>query len=509
MNRSKPEEGKNIVNISILLTLTLCLGIYLIMTSAVIAQDGVTFIEYAKALDNAFTETVRQQYQHPGYPLLILTTYKILQYIGAPASVLTWIYSGQSVALLFRMLAVTMLYFVGRKLVGPRMSFWAVLIFILLPLPAKYGSDALSDWPNMFFLSAGFLLLLDGAKTGKWFPFGCAGFVAGAGYLIRPECAQLVVFGVLWLLIHFLRAERIISRGRIMVAMGVLLAGFLISAGPYMAAKGAIFPKKDVGRFAANVKQNQPSRKSEAPAPNVAEEYKRDFSPANIAAAIVKLADNEGRTFMWFFVPALLIGLCKSLKKRKWYEPEKFFIVTLITLNIFLMIWLYCKYDYMSARHSMALSIFTAFSVPVGLEVLAQWIENQFGKSSTQPALADKGCRFWFLTLIVIGISICIPKLLRPIRAEKHAHRSIADWLKTNSNPEDTVAVPDKRISFYAERQGLIYNNGKIPTNAVYVVKIFGRKDDPVLSPQESAKTEYRYINKKDGKVRAVIYRNF
>jgi len=507
MKRTQSEKTKDIVNILILLTLTLCLGIYLIITTTVIAQDGVTFIEYAKALDNTFSETVRQQCQHPGYPLLILITYKISQYIGAPASVLTWIYCGQSVALLFRTLAVTMLYFVGRKLVGSRFNFWAILIFILLPLPAKYGSDVLSDWPNMFFLSAGFLLLLHGSETGKLLPFGCAGLAAGAGYLIRPECAQLVVFGVLWLVIQFLRPERVISRGRIMVAMGVLLAGFLISAGPYMAAKGAIFPKKNVGRFAANVRQNQPCRKGETLVANIPEECKSDFSPANIAA-IVKLAYNVGRTFMWFFVPALLVGVCKFLKKHKWYEPEKFFISTLIALNILLMIWLYCKYAYMSARHTMVLSIFTAFFIPFGLESLSQWIENRIGKSSTQPALADKGYRFWFLTLIVIGICICIPKLLRPIRADKCFYRSVAGWLNLNSSPSDVLAVPDKRISFYAGRQGLIYKNGKIPKNAVYVVEIFGRKDN-TASLQESAKTEYRYINKKDGKVRAVIYRNF
>ena len=123
MKRTQHEKTKDIVNISILLTLILCLGIYLIITTTVIAQDGVTFIEYAKALDSSFVETVQREYQHPGYPLLILATYKISQFLEVPASVWTWIYSGQSVALLFRLLSVLVLFYIGRKITSSRKSF--------------------------------------------------------------------------------------------------------------------------------------------------------------------------------------------------------------------------------------------------------------------------------------------------------------------------------------------------------------------------------------------------
>jgi hypothetical protein len=109
---------------------------------------------------------------------------------------------------------------------------------------------------------------------------------------------------------------------------------------------------------------------------------------------------------------------------------------------------------------------------------------------------------------VIIGVSICIPRLLQSIRVEKDAYRMAAEWLRVNSESYDAIAVSDKRISFYAEREGLIYENGKIPTNVVYVVKIFGTKDDPALSLRESGKVEYEYIDKKNGKT-IFIYRNF
>jgi 4-amino-4-deoxy-L-arabinose transferase-like glycosyltransferase len=504
---SKPAETKNIVNISILLAVALCLGMYLVITTTLIAGDGVIFIEYAKGLDGAFIETVQHEYQHPGYPLLILATYKISQLLHIPASLSTWIYSGQSVTLMFKLLTVSVLYFVGTKLTSRRMSFWALLILIVLPLPAEYGSDVLSDWPNMFFLALGFLLLLHGAGTGKWWPFAYAGLAAGAGYLIRPECAQLVVFGVLWLTLQLFRPGHLGQRKAIL-ALCLMVAGFFVIAGPYMAMKGAVFPKKNVGRITKKTPDVLSSPKNEG-FQNPVAQYESGFSPVNTVGAIRKLADNIGRTLMWFFVPALLIGILKSFKGQKYNEPEKFFIVALINLNILLMVWLYCKYGYMSTRHTMALSVFTVFYVPPGLEVLAFWIESRFGRSSKQPVPAEGGLRFWFLILMVTGICVCIPKLLRPIRAPKKAYREAADWVRANTETYDMIAVPDKRIAFYAERKGLIYDNGKIPQNAVYVVKIFGRKDDPALSPQEAGKVEYKYVDEKNGKTRAVIYRNF
>jgi len=186
---------KDFISISILLTAALCIGVYLIITTILIAKDGVTFIEYAQKLEAAPVKTMSNEFQHPGYPYLILMAHKITGFLHKNTSVFGWIYCAQSIALLFRLIAIIILYFIGKKLLDSRLSFWAILIFILLPHPAKYGSDALSDWPHLCFLAAGLLLMLSGASNKRFWLFGFAGLVSGTGYLIRPECVQLVVSG--------------------------------------------------------------------------------------------------------------------------------------------------------------------------------------------------------------------------------------------------------------------------------------------------------------------------
>ncbi|MHC4160386.1 MAG: glycosyltransferase family 39 protein, partial [Planctomycetota bacterium] len=186
------------IHVIILLALATVIGIYLISTTTVIAKDGVTFIEYAKKLKVAPIGTMARKYQHPGYPLLILLAHKIASVLHEGVSIWSWIYCAQGVALTFRLLAIIAVYFIGRDLVGAEFSFWAVLILVFLPKPAEYGSDALSDWPHIFFLAGGVWLLMR-ASNGQWWLFGFAGLAAGMGYLIRPECAQVVVFGFFWL----------------------------------------------------------------------------------------------------------------------------------------------------------------------------------------------------------------------------------------------------------------------------------------------------------------------
>jgi hypothetical protein len=493
--------------LSILLIAALCIGIYLIVTTAIIAKDGVSFINYAGQLDIAPVKTMKNEFQHPGYPWLILIAHKITNFFHPNSSVLSWIYCGQAVTLLFRLLAITMLYFLGRQLVGAGMSFWAVLVLVFLPEPAKYGSDALSDWPHLFFLFAGLLFLTVGAMNYKWWLFGLAGLAAGAGYLVRPECAQIVVLGSLWCGLQIFRTQNTEGRLRALSAAFFLLATFVIIAAPYMKLKGAIFPKKDIGRFAAV--SNQGGIYTAGSPVALPIQKASIFTPAKIVLAFGKFIEQTSQTLMWFFVPPLLIGVYKWLKSRKWYEPEKFFIIALIAVNILAMIWLYSKHGYMSGRHTLPLMAVLIIFVPAGIQELALWLEKKFLRKPGSFAVNNRSRQFCFCLIIVIGISICIPKLLKPIRMEEQGYRAAADWLRANTKISDVVAVPDKRINFYAERAGPVYEDGNIPAGAVYIVKEIKAGSVWQTSTEDSDKVEYRYIGKRKKQLSVAIYKNF
>ena len=66
MANEQSGKSKSIIHISILLAVGLCIGIYLISTTVLIAKDGITFIEYAKNLESAPVKTMQDERQHPG-----------------------------------------------------------------------------------------------------------------------------------------------------------------------------------------------------------------------------------------------------------------------------------------------------------------------------------------------------------------------------------------------------------------------------------------------------------
>jgi len=499
-------RSKDFINLSILLTLAFFVGLYIIYTTVVISKDGVIFIKYAKQFDTDPVRTMVNEYQHPGYPWLILQAHKMTGFLHKDTSILSWIYCGQGVALVFRLLALAILYFVGKKLFGFRMCFWWILILVLLPKPAGYGSDVLSDWPHLCFLVAGLLLLFNGSVSNRWWMFGFVGLAGGIGYLIRPECLQLVALGSLWLGLQFFWSKRTISKGKVISALVLLLVSFIAIAGPYMKLKGSILPKKNFDLFAKSLQQSEFYTQSNQ---GISESVLAfQFMPTSVIKAFCKLFSNVGETLLWFFVPALLIGMYKWFNLRKWHEPEAFFVIGLIALNVPLVILLYCKYGYISDRHTLPLLILPVLYVPLGLQELANWLEERFPKKVKCFPESNHDVNFWFLVLFLVGISLCVPKLFRPIRINRQGYRAAATWLKANTDVAAIVAVPDKRISFYAEREGFVYKNGNIPSNAVYVVKISeGQKDETVL--MESLDTvEYKYVSKEKSGVNVFIQKN-
>jgi hypothetical protein len=490
--------------LSILLTIALGVGLYLIITTAVIAKDAVTFIRYAQEFDKAPAMTMADEFQHPGYPWLILAAHKITAVFYPDSSVMRWVYCGQGVALLFRLLTIIAVYFLGKRLFDARLSFFAALILVFLPEPAKYGSDALSDWPHLFFLVAGFLFLVIGAVNNNRWLFGLAGLSAGAGYLVRPECAQIIVLGSFWCGLQIVRSKSAITRSRAISSFMLLLAAFMIFAAPYMKLKGAVFPKKDVGRFSAESKQEIVSPVATPTVPSAAEASR--YTPTRIAGAVGKFAQQTSQTLMWFFVLPLLIGIYNWFKKRKWYDAEKFFIIILIAVNLSVLVWLYCRHGYMSDRHTLPLMTVLVLFIPAGLQELALWLEKKV--SGEVRSDSGSGRRFYFVVLLAAGIFICVPKLLKPIRIEERGYKMAADWLAANTKSSDVVAVPDKRINFYAGRMGPVYEDENIPAGPAYVVKKINTGNSADASAEKSGRAEYRYIDKKKKRVSIAIYKN-
>jgi hypothetical protein len=486
-------------------------GIYLICTTVLISKDGTLYIDCAKQFvsNNFVVEAVRNMPVCPGYPFLIYLMHKTAGLFSNAESLQSWIVSAQAVSLLSKLIASAALYFAGSYFAGRKAAFWGVLILSILPDSAEYGSDALTEWPQLMFLATGFLLLLWGAQYRKSWMFGWAGIAAGLGYLVRSESCQLILYGGVWLIFNLIRPEGKMRRTKAAGALILLAAGFAIVAAPYMKLKGYVFPDQMILKLPAMLSVNDNTDSACGANVCVAGIYtSKTFGNKT-------LTKNICETLMYYFVPYLLIGCYYYFRKQSKSPGQAFYAAAFIVLNIMLLSWqLYCRQlyclNFLSRRHTLALVAFTAFYIPIGIEIIAGWINERTtkGRSITEkdrPFDSAQDRQRWFYILLIIGIAICLPKLFKLIDTQKYGYRDAATWLGKNTAPADVIAVPDPRISFYAERTGLEYDQ-QIPEQVDYIVRIVKSEDE---RPEIGKKNEEKYstgVDKKESR-KLVIYK--
>ena len=495
------EHKDDVFNLLILIFIASVFGVYLIATTVLIARDGVYYIERAQKLSSDPVGVIKGH--PPGYPFLIFAAHKFVTLFTNNSSVFTWIYTAQSVTLLCRLIALIPLYFIGKFLVGSKITFWATLILIILPYPAEFGSDALRDWPHILFLAAGFLLLLWGAKQGKWWMFGIAGLAGGLGYIIRPECAQLVIYGALWLSIRWFLPTNNMNRTKVVCALLILLIGFAVPAGPYMKAKGRILPAK-LEHLISFSYQSQSQGVVKEDIDNHNDVYETVSLPGNVAKAIYRLIVKISDNLMHFFTLILVIGIYSRFHKQsKATDIERFFVPVFIALNVIMMILLYCGYGYISRRHCLPLIVCTIFYVPIGLQISADWLSSRFSKGRL---VNNPNPQLWFFILVAVGVGICLPKLTSPLRIEKQGYRDAVKWLKENTTQEDLIAVPDSRIGFYAERNTLVSKSKNAFEGVDYIVSL-GKDESEQLKVGRVVQEKLSlWLDKRRKKNRLIIY---
>jgi hypothetical protein len=482
-------ERQDFVHIAVLVIITLVIGVYLIATTVLISKDGTLYIACAR-------KTVDIGVQAPGYPFSIYLMHKAAGVFYDTQSLQGWIISAQAVSLLSKLIAVIALYFVGSYFVGSRLSFWGVLILSILPDSVSYGSDALTDWPNIMFLATGFLLLLSGVRYRKPWIFGCAGIAGGFGYLVRPECGQVVLYGIAWLLFNIIRPQDKMKRTKAAGALLLLLAGFGIIAVPYMQSKGYVFPEQPIWKLPALLSMSYD---------NIGSALNTNMYLAGLSIGKIignnTLVNNMCETLLYYFVPALLTGSYYYFRRQPKKVEQTFFAAAFIVVNVAIALW---QSSYrglaLSRRYTLPLVAFTIFYIPVGFHIIACWL-------GTKGVAVEKNVRRWFFILIVIGIGICATKLvmITPLRWEKQGYRDAAEWLSKNTDPTDIVAVPDMRIIFYAERKGIEYSE-QLPEQANYIVRI-AKSNDEKLGIDKNIKEEYSTWVNSHKKSKLVIYK--
>ncbi|MBA7484462.1 hypothetical protein ES707_19989 [subsurface metagenome] len=502
----RPPRPRNSLHIAVLLIISLGVGIYIIATTVLITQDGILHIRLAQNFPQNPIGMIKHNPPF-GYPFLIFLTHKVTTSFSQNGSVYSWIYSAQSVSLLCRVLSLIPLYFIGKLLVGSRRSFWGLLILIMLPYPAEFGSDVIREWPHVLFLATGMAFLIYGARYGKWWMFAIAGLAAGLGHTIREECAQIVIYGTLWLLISLFFPRPNISRLKAIRLTLILLIGFAIPAAPYMKVRGRVLPSKLKSVISCNTPW-QSGGLEQSGFDGTPALYTASGMPTDILKALGQLGEKISDNLMYFFALPLIVGLyCHFRKLRRVLLTERFFIFAMIVLYVVMMVLLHINYSYISRRHCMPIIVFTAFYIPVGLQILARWLSKRTSKNGLA---VRKNRQRWFFILVAVGFSICTAKFGRitPLRWEKQGYLDTAKWLKENTSEKDLIAMADSRIGFYAQRSSGRMDGEKIPGNITYVVKFLDgeQAEDSITFNREVQKRYSVWMSKKKMKKRIVIY---
>jgi hypothetical protein len=428
---------------AILSLLSLGIGIYLLVSMVIIAKDSVLFIQYAQRLPLSPCQTMLTEYQHPGYPFLIFIFHSLVSgLISSPFY--GWILSAQTAAVFFKTLAVLVLYLWGNSITDSKASFWGVIIFLFLPLPAEYGSDALSDWPALFFLVSGLFCLHTALRKNHLIWFAATGLLAGIGYLIRPEIIQLVIYST-GMALYLLLLKKI-SFSRCCIILLIVVFCFSAFSAPYMYLKKSIFPKKTLLQTTLKAIDKRPAVQE-----TTLSRYEAGMFNKRLPVGLWKLVNNLGETYMWYFSVFWVIGMVGWFKQAA-CPPGKTLVSFFISLNAILLVVLYVSFGYMSDRHSLGLYAITFPFVPLGIREICRRLENRF-------ATLHAGHSFY--VLILIGVMICIPKLATPIRVDKQEFADAALWLLNHAADNDMIIVEDSRIGFYSQKKWSQFNTAE------------------------------------------------
>jgi 4-amino-4-deoxy-L-arabinose transferase-like glycosyltransferase len=462
--------------------ITLAVGTYLISTTHLITKDGPHYIQQAQQFAVNPVGAIKSDYF--GYPFLIYAAHRIAAVFVAADSVNSWILSAQLVTLLCMFAAFVPLYFIGKGFLGSDRSFYALLILAFLPYPVRFAGDVLRDWPYILFLSLGFAALIAAAKGKNWWLYGVTGFLAGLGYFIKVECAQLVIYGLLWLAFCIISPRYRTARKKNLLSVLLLLVCFAVVVLPYMHIKQQFIPEK--------IKELMDESSSVA---NTAVILAAGPA-AGLIDSIIKIVERTGENLFYYFFVFSLIGFYTQFIKgfKKATDVEKVFVTSFILFNVLMLAWLFHNFNYLSRRHCLPLSLLFLFYSPIGLKIVGEKISSIFKVNPT----------FWFYMLLVLGILLCLPKLLEPKHKDRDGFLDAAGWLAHNTSPGDLIAVPDERIIFYSQRQGFQAWEKKDLKNAVFAVVQVGAKDS---APGWGQEMVWFWVNpeKKDSKL--IIYR--
>jgi Dolichyl-phosphate-mannose-protein mannosyltransferase len=336
------------------------------------AQDGLKFIRIAREFQtHPWADVIRGSDAHPLYPALIAAVEPMVAWLTSPGPA-AWRAAAQIVAVLASVCLILPIYGITTMLFDRRIACMAAGLAVLLPRAAELGHDTLSDSLGLMCTFVSLWLAARALRRFDWRIAAASGFVAGVGYLARPEVILVSCAVTVTWFVEFLRV-----RGRCTVArVPALLTSLtcaLIVVGSYALVKGEISEKLAVRLTAKLGAKNQTMRRSPQQVPQGLDDPRWDFSPKEegeripihgVVNAVGRIVGKWWEELCWLFAvmtvwglarQRFIRGICRDRDPDDSNAIERQLLLVFTILYVFVLIRHSVLLGYLSGRHIMPL----------------------------------------------------------------------------------------------------------------------------------------------------------
>ena len=492
------DKTKSIFNdryIWLLLIISLSVRIYLSFFTYVIKNDSVAFMQNAKFFASGdFSSGLGHDY-HPLYSLIMAALYKVVPNMEL---------SGTITSVLFGTLTVIVFYLIGKSVFDRKISFVSAIILAFHPYAVRFSADIISESTYFFFFISALGLGYFAITNRTLLLFALTGICSALAYLARPEGIGIIIIVAFWCALKDWVKIKVLWKEKL-VSILILVVSFLVFSMPYL-----VFIKKETGSWSLTKKKNVSNlaglgkvlatRNDRL----VKEESDKGKEVSDVAVSDKVLGtlkndrlveeDNDKKKNYWrdifgqiiarksifkiylngisfiikkyvsTFHPFLFIFLIIGVINWTRINKKRFFDIYVASIILFYLIILYRLnlaysthdgdiYQYPSRRHLMPLVIPAIFFAGLGVYFAGAWIHGKFHNCSLIVGFKELLKSTWIVQLIVlmIVVSVLLPKTLKPQRSDKLGIKEAGQWVVEHSHKSYPLLLSgSSRNAYYA-----------------------------------------------------------
>jgi 4-amino-4-deoxy-L-arabinose transferase-like glycosyltransferase len=407
--------------------------------------DGLRYIRQAEQIDRgAWRDALVNSIDHPLHPLGIVMARGLVGGDGPVA----WQRAAVGLAFGCVVLLVIPLYLLARKVFGDQSAWLGCVLVMANPLLGAIVANVLSESSFLLFWTWGMWAAVRFLREGR---FGWLPLALGFGvlsYLSRPEGLLLPMAIVATLALLPLSSSTRINWPRWWGAVGFLMLGLVMLAGPYMAVKGRLGTKPGIARVLGLAPASPPNAlERERPLPS-------DQSSLETYRLATERMLKVIRGVVWApLLPLAALGLLmirpSPARARLWL-----FLGVVLLASAVGLVRLHATTGYCTVRHGLIPGSILLLAAAHG----ATWLMGRLylpgkwlglGQESLRP-----GPAVWavLLALVVIvpRMRDSAPLVLGPFQA----YRDAGDWLAQNSRDSERILDLTDWSLFFSQRPG-------------------------------------------------------